>query len=142
MVNKNFIKQKLDKIKDYYKELEEVLNLEDKEILKKIFYLRAIERVFQLIVDEMVDINLHLIRNLELSSPQDFQSSFEIIAKKEIIPSEFALKIAPVVGLRNRLVHRYEEIDKKFFLEQIRREKEDFVKYIQYIEAFLEKEIK
>jgi len=142
MVNKNFIKQKLDKIKDYYKELEEVLNLEDKEILKKIFYLRAIERVFQLIVDEMIDINLHLIRNLELSSPQDFQSSFEIIAKKEIIPPEFALKIAPVVGLRNRLVHRYEEIDKKFFLEQIRREKEDFVKYIQYIEAFLEKEIK
>ncbi|MCD5396095.1 MAG: DUF86 domain-containing protein [Candidatus Pacebacteria bacterium] len=139
MLNKAFIEQKLDKIKNYYKELEKILEIEDSQIIENTINLRAIERIFQLIVDEMIDINLHLIRELNLSSPQDFQSGFEILAKGKILPYDFARKIAPVVGLRNRLVHRYEEIDRKFFLRQVGEEREDFIKYIRYIEEFLNK---
>lgn len=140
MVKKSLVKKKIKKIKEYIREIEEIIKLEVKEIIKDFRNLKSLERNFQLIVDEMVDINLHFIRELDLKTPDDFQSSFLIIAEeKEIIPYEFAIKIGPVVGLRNKLVHRYEEIDKKFFIEQVKKECRDFVDYIKYINQYLEK---
>jgi uncharacterized protein YutE (UPF0331/DUF86 family) len=48
--------------------------------------MRALERIFQLIVDEIIHLNLHFISRLQLKTPDSFQSSFEIIAQKEILP--------------------------------------------------------
>lgn len=117
-----------------------VIKLEEKEILSDCIKLRALERIFQLIVDEMIHLNLHFISRLHFKTPDSFQSSFEIIAKEgNILPYEFAIKIAPVVGPRNRLIHRYEEIDSKFFVEQVKKEYKDFIEYIKYINKYLEK---
>ncbi len=60
-------------------------------------------------------------------------------AENKILPQDFAKKIAPVVGLRNRLVHRYEKIDSDLMLQSIRKNKGDFKEYIKYIFHFLEK---
>lgn len=139
MLDKNFVREKNEKIKEYLQEIEEIIKLDTKEILEDIRNLRTLERDFQLIVDEIIDINLHFIRELELKSPKDFQSTFEILAEGKILPMDFAIKIAPVVGLRNKLVHRYEKIDRKFFVEQFKKESKDFIKYIKYINQYLEK---
>jgi len=137
MVNKTLVLEKLNKIKEYLKEIEEIINLKTQEILKDFRNIKTLERNFQLIVDEMLDINLHLISELKLKVPSDFQSSFLIIASSKILPLKFAQKIAPVVGLRNKLVHRYEEIDKTFFIKQLKKERKDFIKYINYINRYL-----
>jgi len=139
MLDKIFIREKNEKIKAYLQEIEEIIKLDTKEILGDIRNLRTLERDFQLIVDEIIDINLHFIREMELKSPKDFQSTFEILAEGKILPDDFAVKIAPVIGLRNKLVHRYEEVDKKFFVEQVKREYQDFIEYIKYINQHLEK---
>lgn len=140
MINKEFVKRKIKYIEGYISEIREVVKLDSKEILRSFRDLRTLERVFQLIVDEIIDINLHFIRELDLRTPDDFQSSFEILAEKgKIIPEDFAIRIAPTVGLRNRLVHRYEKIDQKFFIEQVKKEYKDFIKYIKYINQYLEK---
>jgi len=139
MLNKGFVKEKIGLIKGYFQEIEDIIKLENKEILGDIRNLKTLERNFQLIVDEILDINLHFIRELDLKSPSDFQSTFEILAEGKIIPINFAMKIAPAVGLRNKLVHRYEEVDKKFFIEQVKKEFKDFREYIRYINQYLEK---
>ena len=61
-----------------------------------------------------MDVNVYVIRELELKTADDFQSTFRILAEAGILPSDFAERIAPVVGLRNMLVHRYEKIDRIF----------------------------
>ena len=38
----------------------------------------------------MLDINIHLIRELELSSPDDLESTFIILAEGKIISFDFA----------------------------------------------------
>lgn len=139
MINKILVKEKLEKIKDYYEKLEELLEEPLEEILKSFKSYFAIERVFILIVDEMIDINTHFIRKLNLRTPDDFQSTFSILAEKDIITNDFAKKIAPVVGLRNRLVHRYEEINRALFLNTAQKEKSDFKEYIKGIYQYLEK---
>jgi uncharacterized protein YutE (UPF0331/DUF86 family) len=138
MIDRDFIETKLFLIHSYYDELEKVLSYEDAEIKKDFIKLRAIERITQLIVDEIIDINNHIIRYNKLQVPDNFQSTFLILANHKILPIEFAKKIAPVVGLRNRLVHRYENVDINILLQAIRKNRIDFKEYIKYIMKYLE----
>jgi uncharacterized protein YutE (UPF0331/DUF86 family) len=137
MIDKLFIETKLSYIQAYFKELEGVLVYPDKEIQKDFLKLRALERILQLIVDEMIDINNHIIRYAHLRVPDDFQSSFLVLGENKILPEVFANRIAPVVGLRNRLVHRYEKIDLDVLLDTVRKHKKDFKKYVRHIFEFL-----
>ena len=139
MIDKDFVKSKIFLIKSYYEELEYILSFSDTEIKKDFIKLRAIERIIQLIVDEVIDINNHFIRYGSFKIPESFQSSFLVLAENNILPESFAKKIAPVVGLRNRLVHRYEKIDLDLLLSLVRKNKEDFIEYVKYIFQFIEK---
>jgi len=136
MLSKDLVNEKLELIKEYLEELNSIINMDQEEILANPVNLRALERNFQLIVDEILDINLHFIRELELKPPSDFQNTFEILGTADILPLEFAAKIAPVVGLRNRIVHRYEDIDRKFLIGQVKKEYGDFIEYIRLISAY------
>ncbi len=137
MINTQFVTEKLDLVKMYYQEIQRILDVSPEKIKKDFIRFYALERVFQLAVDEVIDINNHIIRSRDFSAPDNFQSTFLILAENEVLPKEFAEKMAPVVGLRNRLVHRYEKIDKKLFLEMAIKEKEDFKEYIKFIEKYL-----
>jgi len=141
MLNKILVNSKISLIKNYIKEIEGIIfNLGIKEILADYTKLRTLERNFQLVVDEMIDINLYLIKENELAVPSDFQGSFEVLSEAKILPLDFAIRVAPVVGLRNRLVHRYEEIDRKFFIEQVKKDHKDFIKYIKLITDYINKQ--
>ena len=133
MIEERFIEMKLFNIQGYFKELEDVLAYSDQEIKKDFLKIRALERILQLIVDEIIDINNHIIRYARLNIPDDFQSSFLVLAENKIFSKHFAEKIAPVVGLRNRLVHRYEKVDLDILLGSIRKNKVDFREYVKYI---------
>lgn len=137
---KTFVKQKLDRIFDYLAEIENIFKFSDEEIKKDFTKLHTAERLLQLIVDEMIDINQHFIKELDLKMPEDFQSTFYILGENKILPLEFAQKIAPVTGMRNRIVHRYEELDKNLFIEKFRKNIDDFKMYMKIINDFIEKE--
>lgn len=138
MIDKRFVEKKLSYIQAYHRELEDVLKYSGKEIKKDFLKLRALERILQLIVDEMTDINNHTIRYANLKIPDDFQSGFLVLAENRILPEEFAGRIAPIVGLRNRLVHRYEKIDLDILLDSIRKNKDDIKEYVRHIFNFLD----
>jgi len=138
MIDKTFVETKLFYIQSYFTELEKILNYSNQEIKKDFLKLRALERVLQLIVDEIVDINNHIIRYSNFRVPENFQSSFMVLAENNILPRTFVMKIAPIVGLRNRLVHRYEKVDVDVLLSAVRKDKEDIKRYVKYIFEFLQ----
>lgn len=137
--SETFVKEKINKIRGYSKEIEPLLKLPRQKILDDITKLRTLERNFQLIVDEIIDINQHFIKELNLKISDDLEGTFRILGENKILPKDFVLKIAPTVGLRNRIVHRYEELNPKIFIETFQKEYPDFEKYIKYITDYLEK---
>ncbi|HHN65018.1 MAG TPA: DUF86 domain-containing protein, partial [Nitrospirae bacterium] len=96
------------------------------------------ERLVQLIVDEIIDINKHIIKYGRLQVPEDTFSTFLVLGINNILPPEFAKRLAPVVGLRNRLVHRYEKIDVDLLLKELRRNSSDFEEYLRYIFQYIQ----
>src|SRR3990167_1099385 len=127
-----FVYKKLNKIEEY-------LKFTDKEIFDDSMKMHIGERLFQLIIDEILDINQHFIGELDLKLTEDFQGTFDALADNKIISKEFSNKISGVVNLRNIIVHDYEKFDKKLFLKDLRKNYSDFKKYIKFIVKFLEK---
>ncbi len=138
--SKIFIDEKRKKINKYLDRVKHLFRFSTKEILADSEKFHVAERLFQLIVDEMIDINQHFIKELGLDISNDLEGTFHILGENKILPEDFALKIAPVVGLRNRLVHRYEELDPKIFIESFQKDYSDFEKYLKFISDYSEKE--
>ncbi|MDD4990013.1 MAG: DUF86 domain-containing protein [Candidatus Pacebacteria bacterium] len=133
------VNKKINRIKGYLKEVIPFLKFSVKEILEDVAKLRVLERNFQLIVDEMIDVNQHFIKELGFDVSDDLEGTFHVLGENNILPKDFILKIAPTVGLRNRLVHRYEEIDPKIFIKSFQKDYSDFEQYIKFITDYLEK---
>lgn len=140
MLDKKSIKSKLKIISQYLEELEANLKYSNNEIKKDLNRLRAVERIFQLIVDMMVGINLHIIARKNFKSPDDYQGTFEILGNNDVLPDIFAFRIAPAVGLRNNIVHKYDKVDINLFIRILRKERDDFKKYLVLIEKYIKKE--
>ncbi|MBM3256188.1 MAG: DUF86 domain-containing protein [Candidatus Moranbacteria bacterium] len=134
-----FVLEKLSEISGYLEEIKNLFECNDKEILKDSVKLHSAERLLQLTVDTILDVNQHFIREMKLKISDDFQGTFYILGENKILPKDFARKIAPVVGLRNRIVHRYETLDKKIFISTFRKDYSDFKKYLRLISTYLDK---
>lgn len=136
-LSQSLVIKKLELIDNYREQLAQFLKSSDEQILSSSEKYLSIERVFQLLVDAMVDINQHLIRELKLDVPDDLQGTFYPLGDKGILPRDFAQKAAPIVGVRNRLVHQYEKIDKELLLKNLRKNFSDFETYQSHIKNFL-----
>lgn len=137
---KAFVLKKIEEIFGYLNETEDLFKFSDKEILSDSGKMHIAERLLQLIVDEMIDINQHFIKELNLKISEDFQGTFYILGENKILPIDFAQKIAPVVGLRNRVVHRYETLDTRLFISIFRKNLDDFKIYVKIINDYLKKQ--
>ncbi len=140
MIDKILMRTKLNDIKIYLTEIEPILEFPIHAIIKDYLKLRTLERDFQLIVDAMIEINTYLISRLGLTIADDYQSTFETLGENNVIPMDFALKIAPVVGLRNKVVHKYGQVDKKQMIEELKRGSKDFREFIRVINEYMDKE--
>lgn len=137
-----FIRTKIKALRGYIKEIKGFLKYSDAEIFEnseKIHIIHIGERVFQLTIDAIIDINQHIIKELEFRGAEDPQGDFYILGENKILPKDFAFKIAPVVAVRNRIVHGYESLDQVLFIKNLRKHYSDFEKYIKLIEKYLDR---
>ena len=140
MISQEIVKRKIDDIQLCYSKIEKLLVNEDEVILRDGTILAALERHFQKMVDAAIDINMHLIAESGLKTADDYQSTFSIIAEAGMLSVDFALKIAPSVGMRNAIVHQYGDVNKKLMISYIRNGFGQYVDYIKLIENSLKKQ--
>lgn len=98
----------------------------------------VVERLFQLIADAAIDINTHIITRNKLEPSEDYEGTFKILGKHGILPLPLAEKISGSVGLRNRLVHGYENVQRKIVMDDISGGIQDYVEYMKHISAWLD----
>lgn len=137
MIDKDVIRAKLNEIDQYLAEIKPILELPEKEILGELRNLRTLERNFQLVVDAILSINSHLIAGLSLTPSEDYQGTFTILYENKVLPVEFCQRVAPVVGLRNQIVHGYEKIDRPKFIKDFKKNYQQFHEYIKLINELI-----
>lgn len=98
-----------------------------------------VERYFERMIGRMIDINYHLITELDNPPPKDYFESFVMLSKLRMLRTDFAGQIAHSAGLRNRIVHEYDEIDEEKVYEGLRIAIKNIPEYLDAIYKFIQK---
>lgn len=96
------------------------------------------ERYLERMIGRMIDINYHLITDAGHAPPRDYYASFTDLAKLHVLPPAFASQIAMCAGLRNRLVHEYDEIDPRRVHEGLLAAVHDIPEYLRHVHTYVE----
>ena len=115
------IKSKIVRLSTYLSKIDRFLALSDEEIVKNEEKLLSIERLYQLIVDESVDINSAMLSQKCNYVPESYRSSFVDMANKKLLAKDFSEKISLSVKTRNQIVHDYEFVKKQVLVSDVRK---------------------
>ncbi len=111
-----------------------------KEELEENYELRsAIERNFHLAIESALDMGEIIISAEGFEKPEDYKGVILILGKHRVIPVEFAEDFARAAGLRNILVHMYEEVDIGRLHDYLQNNLEDLNEFAMFIARYLEK---
>lgn len=138
-LNIDVIEKKISFIKDYLADLEKVAGLSLDEYKSDLFRKRGIEKTLINVVQAAIDINNYILAKSKKIIADDNYDSFIKLGEQNILPPEFAEKIAPAAGLRSRLVHEYDKIDDATAYEAIKDALSQFSTYADYILSFVKK---
>lgn len=97
----------------------------------------AVERALQQVVDLAVRINAHVVASEDRPPPADYYSTFAAAADVGLIERDLATALAPSTGMRNRLVHEYDDIDLDAVARSIPIAVEQYGRYVRQVAAFL-----
>ena len=124
-------------ITKYYNTLEEFRSTSLDSFLADFRQQLVVERLLQLMTQAAIDINEHILSKL---SPGNSATNFEAfieLSKYEVIAPELARQLAPSAGLRNRLVHEYDDIDPKQVFKAISFALQQYPFYVRQVNNYL-----
>lgn len=115
-------------------------NIDEENLKEDIIRYWGIERGLQISIECIIDISNIIISSLDMEKPDTYRQSILFLEKEKILPKQFAKEIANMISFRNILVHDYMRVDEKIMIDILKNRLGDFVKYINYINAWIEKE--
>ncbi|MBC6431781.1 DUF86 domain-containing protein [Nostoc sp. HG1] len=124
-------------IAKYYNTLEEYRSTSLDDFLGDFRQQLVVERLLQLMTQAAIDINEHILSKL---SPRNSATNFEAfieLSKYEVIAPELATQLAPSSGLRNPLVHEYDDIDPKEVFKAISFALQQYPLYVRQVNNYL-----
>lgn len=97
----------------------------------------AVERYVERMIGRMIDINYHLLVESGQAPPSDYHASFLRLVELGVFDREFAARIARSAGLRNRIVHEYDEVDPAKVFDALQSALTDVPNYVSGVNDFL-----
>jgi uncharacterized protein YutE (UPF0331/DUF86 family) len=139
-----FVRRKLQLIVDDLAVLEGFRDVEYDALVTDPIRLAAVERIIERIVLRAIDVNEHFIRALATGDEArttrlTYRETFLRLAEYDVYGPEFAERIARSAGLRNVLVHDYNDLDRRILHAAIRGALEDYHAYVETVRRFLER---
>lgn len=138
MLNKEFINRKFDLIIQDLQRLKRFADLDLEAYLENSENEVLAERYLERIINRVIDVNYHLVKEIGCYSPTGYSESFRDMGKLEILKNGFSHKLVAVGGFRNILVHDYDEIDESQVYQNIKLCCEDIPEYIKQVKSFID----
>lgn len=142
MLRPEFVERKLQLIAEELGRLSDLRDVSYDALIADPMRLAAVERLLERIVLRAIDVNEHLIGALatgeeEKSTRLSYRETFLKLADYDVVSPVFAERIASSAGLRNILVHEYNDVDHRIVHAAIRTALEDYTRYVEAIQRWL-----
>ena len=133
------IRSKIARIRKNLVELKKLGKLPFKKYQSDILNTSTAERLIHVTIEAMLDIGSHIIASESLGDPSEYREIFILLTKNGILPKQKEKNFLDLAGLRNRIVHLYEDIDHKLLHKALRTELDDMELFIKAIVKYLSK---
>jgi uncharacterized protein YutE (UPF0331/DUF86 family) len=137
-IEKDIVTRKLAVIVRNLEALTGLSRLTRQEYGADLYRRKAAERLLQELIEAAIDINTHLIVVLGGTVPDSYFESFLELGSLHVIGGELAQNLAPSAGLRNRLVHEYDDIDDSIVYESMDQGISLYTEYVRAIKAYID----
>jgi len=142
MLDKTFIIRKIKLIQEELSILEDLSKYSFAEIAADFIKLYSVERALEKIIMRAIDINQHIIAETGKGDEKvkGYEDTFYALSGMDVYTESFAKEIAPSAGLRNRLVHEYNDTKDQIIYESVKDAITQYTMYCRYILKFIDRE--
>ncbi len=131
MVDVGKVSRLLESLADYRRRLAELRDLPIDVYLRDQAF--AGRYLVQVAAQICVDVANHLIASFGWRAPADYRDSFTVLEERGVIEPGLADQMRDLAGLRNRLVHVYEEVDDRIVHDALPEGIDDLSRFAQAI---------
>jgi len=136
-IDKEKIKKRFSEINEALAEIKRLASLKDEEFWAKKENIAAIKYYLLQAIEAVGSICVHIAAVKFNKGVSSFGECFEICNKEGILEEELTNRLRKMVKFRNKLMHRYWEIDDKNVLEYARQDIDDFTEFMKTVKKLL-----
>lgn len=85
-----------------------------------------------------IDVANHVIASSGWRAPVDFRDAFTVLEEQRVLNAELAERMRSLAGLRNLLVHAYEQVDDRIVHASLAEGLEDLTQYSRAVARLVE----
>lgn len=140
-LDKQSIHSKIARLRKNIKELSQIGKTPVKKYKNNFLLTSTTERLLQVSVQIMLDIGSHIVSEEELGEPLEYRDIFKLLVKEKILPQKMESSLMELTGLRNRIVHVYDEIDHNLIYQCLQNELGDMDDFVGLITKYIKKKL-
>jgi uncharacterized protein YutE (UPF0331/DUF86 family) len=137
MSGKRTLHDILRNLDTYVGHLRQLSVLSQDQLAADFTILGAAKYSLQTAIECCIDIANHIIARENMRAPQSYADSFAILAEHNLIQTDFVPTARRMVGMRNRLVHLYWEVNADIVYDVLQNYLDDFDRYKADILTYL-----
>ena len=141
MIDKEFLKEKLNLITRDLERLKIFSDFTINQMAEDFIKYAALKNILMEIIGRAIDINEHLVSEMaqpDMEVPKTYRETFLLLGDLNILQRDFAGEISKSAGLRNAIVHEYNNLDENIIYKTVCEAINQYAKYCNYIFKFIE----
>ncbi len=138
MIDRQLITRKVSLILEDLAAMTRLSQLSREQYLEDSINEALAERYLERAIGRMIDINFHVITESGQVPPKDYHESFVRLSTLGVMATDLAKEMAMAAGLRNRIVHEYDDIDPERVYEALPVAVRRIPVYLDHVQRFIE----
>lgn len=136
-IDKEKIKQRFSEIDESLMEIKRLVLVDEKEFWSKKENIAAVKYYLLQAIEAVGGICVHIAAKKFNRGVSAFGECFEVLEKEKFLPEDLAQKLKKMIKFRNKLIHRYWEIENESILEYSKSDLGDFDEFIKMVDKLL-----
>lgn len=133
------LKNRLEELRERYKLLKSWQGMTKEEFLQDPRNNRAVLRVLQEAIEACISMAHQIVSEQNYGKPESYADAFKLLAQHDVIDKKFAKDLEQMVGFRNRIIHRYWDINFEAVYKLFKERIEDFKRFEREVLGFVKK---
>lgn len=131
------LKDRLEDLRERYELLKSWQGMTQEEFLRDPRNNRSVLRLLQEAIEACISMAHMIVATQGYGRPESYAEAFALLAQHGVLDREFAAELEKMVGFRNRIIHRYWDIDFVEIYRIFQERLEDFKRFEKEILEFV-----